>query len=290
MTAAVLDKENTPVSTGEDDVRQYLQEIRAFPRLSVEEERALACRCAEGDAEAVKQMVSSNLRLVVSVAREYAGRGVPLLDLIQEGSIGLLVAAKKFDHTLEYRFSTYATKWIRQGVTRCLMNHVGLIRVPVHTAERMRKIIMAKAALLQEGGQEPTETEIAQRTGIPEGKVRQLLTLIPETCSLDAPMGAEDDGTLGILLEDVHAPQPQEELVRRELKQTMDSLLSMLNDRQRQVLRLHFGMEDGVCHSLEEIGGMLGISKERARQIERQAIEKLQKLGAGIGLEDFLNE
>lgn len=290
MTAALLEKENTTVSAGEDDVRQYLQEIRAFPRLSVEEERALARRCAEGDAEAVKQMVSSNLRLVVSVAREYAGRGVPLLDLIQEGSIGLLVAAKKFDHTLEYRFSTYATKWIRQGVTRCLMNHVGLIRVPVHTAERMRKIIMAKAALLQESGQEPTQGEIAQRTKIPEAKVQQLLTLIPETCSLDAPMGAEDDGTLGILLEDVHAPQPQEELVRRELKQTIDTLLGMLNDRQRQVLRLHFGMEDGVCHSLEEIGGMLGISKERARQIERQAMEKLQKLGAGIGLEDFLNE
>ena len=288
MTAAVAEKENTTVSAGEDDVRQYLQEIRAFPRLSVEEERALARRCAEGDADAVKQMVSSNLRLVVSVAREYAGRGVPLLDLIQEGSIGLLVAAKKFDHTLEYRFSTYATKWIRQGVTRCLMNHVGLIRVPVHTAERMRKIMMAKAKLLQESGQEPTEAEIAQQTGIPEGKVRQLLTLIPETCSLDAPMGAEDDGTLGILLEDVHAPQPQEELVRRELKQTMDNLLGMLNDRQRQVLRLHFGMEDGVCHSLEEIGSMLGISKERARQIERQAMEKLQKLGAGIGLEDFL--
>ena len=290
MTAAVAEKENTTVSAGEDDVRQYLQEIRAFPRLSVEEERALARRCAEGDADAVKQMVSSNLRLVVSVAREYAGRGVPLLDLIQEGSIGLLVAAKKFDHTLEYRFSTYATKWIRQGVTRCLMNHVGLIRVPVHTAERMRKIMMAKAKLLQESGQEPTEAEIAQQTGIPEGKVRQLLTLIPETCSLDAPMGAEDDGTLGILLEDVHAPQPQEELVRRELKQTMDNLLGMLNDRQRQVLRLHFGMEDGVCYSLEEIGSMLGISKERARQIERQAMEKLQKLGAGIGLEDFLNE
>jgi RNA polymerase primary sigma factor len=290
MTSALLEKENTTVSAGEDDVRQYLQEIRAFPRLTVEEERVLASRCAEGDTEAVKQMVSSNLRLVVSIAREYAGRGVPLLDLIQEGSIGLLVAAKKFDHTLEYRFSTYATKWIRQGVTRCLMNHVGLIRVPVHTAERMRKVIMAKAALLQESGQDPTEAEIAQRTGIPEGKVRQLLTLIPETCSLDAPMGTEDDGTLGILLEDVHAPQPQEELVRRELKQTMDNLLGMLNDRQRQVLRLHFGMEDGTCHSLEEIGRMLEISKERVRQIERQAMEKLQKLGAGFGLEDFLSE
>jgi RNA polymerase primary sigma factor len=273
MTDALMEKD--VVSTGDEDVRQYLSEIRRYPLLTQQQERELAKGCAAGDAEAIRRMVSSNLRLVVSVAREYAGRGVPLLDLIQEGSIGLLVAAKKFDHTLEYRFSTYATKWIRQGVTRCLMNHVGLIRVPVHTAERMRKIIMAKAALLQEGGQEPTETEIAQRTGIPEGKVRQLLTLIPETCSLDAPMGAEDDGTLGILLEDVHAPQPQEELVRRELKQTMDSLLSMLNDRQRQVLRLHFGMEDGVCHSLEEIGGMLGISKERARQIERQAIEKL---------------
>ena len=290
MTSELLERDKTPVSTGEDDVRQYLREIRQFPRLTVEEERILARRCAEGDTDAVKQMVNSNLRLVVSMAREYAGRGVPLLDLIQEGSIGLLVAAQKFDHTLEYRFSTYAAKWIRQGITRCLMNHVGLIRVPVHTAERMRKVLIAKAALLQQLGQEPTEAEIAEKSGIPEAKVRQLLMLIPETCSLDAPAGKEEDGSLGILLEDVHAPQPQEELVRQELKRTIDTLLAMLNERQQRVLRLHFGMEDGLCHSLEEIGGMMGISKERVRQIERQAMDKLQKLGTGFGLEDFLDE
>jgi RNA polymerase primary sigma factor len=290
MTSALLEKENTPISVGEDDVSQYLREIRQFPRLTPEEERLLAMRCAQGDNDAVKQMVGSNLRLVVSVAREYAGRGVPLLDLIQEGSIGLLVAAKKFDHTLDYRFSTYATKWIRQGVTRCLMNHVGLIRVPVHTAERMKKVMNARHALTQENGQEPTELEIAQRSGIPLPKVKQLLMLIPETCSLDAPMGAEEDGTLGLLLEDVHAPQPQEELVRRELKQTIDTLLGMLDERQKRILRLHYGMEDGICHSLENIGKVLGLSKERVRQIEHQAMSKLQKLGAGIGLEDFLSE
>ena len=251
MTPDLLDKEIVSGSAGEDDVSRFLQEIRRYPRLTPEEERELARRCAEGDEDAIRRMVNSNLRLVVSVAREYAGRGVPLLDLIQEGSIGLLVAARKFDYTLDFRFSTYATKWIRQGVTRCLMNHAGLIRVPVHTAERMRKVETAKAILIQETGEMPTVEQIAQCCGIPEGKVRQLLQMIPEICSLDTPAGDGDEGSLLVLLEDVHAPQPQEELVRRELKQTMDSLLSMLNDRQRKVLRLHFGMEDGVCHSLE---------------------------------------
>ena len=284
----VLDLQNGPlISSGEEDARQFLSEIRAFPLLSPSEERDLARRCAQGDEDAIRQMVDSNLRLVVSIAREYAGRGVALLDLIQEGSIGLLVAARKFDYTLDLRFSTYATKWIRQGVTRCLMNHAGLIRVPVHTAERIRKVIQTQKALLQELGKEPTIAQIAQRSGIGESKVVELLRLRPEVCSLDIPTG-DDEDTLGMLLEDIRASQPQEELIRRELERMMEQLLGDLNERQRRVLRLRFGMEDGVCYSLEQVGQLLGVSKERARQIERQAMEKLQQLGTGMGLEDFL--
>ena len=290
MTSGLAQLQHTQpaVSTGEEDMSQYLREIRRFPLLSAEEERKTAMACKQGDEEAIRQMVNSNLRLVVSVAKEYAGRGVPLLDLIQEGSIGLLVAAKKFDYTLENRFSTYATKWIRQGVTRCLMNHAQLIRVPVHTAEKMRRVLLAKAALLQETGREPTQEEIAEYCDMPVDKVRQLLQLNPETCSLDAPAGAAEDATLGLLLEDVFSPQPQEELVRQELKRTMDELLSTLTERQQMVLRLHFGMEDGICYSLEQISIRFGVSKERVRQIERQAMDRLQKLGAGLNLEDFL--
>lgn len=283
----LLDK--TPVSAGEDDVRQYLREIRAYPRLTAQEERELARRCAQGDEEAIRRMVGCNLRLVVSIAREYAGRGVALLDLIQEGSIGLLAAARKFDYTLDYRFSTYATKWIRQGVTRCLMNHGCSIRVPMHTAERIRRVDAARNALRQATGREPTPEEIGEKTGLDTEKVRQLLNLAPEVCSLDVPTGEGEDGTLGSLLEDAASRQPYEELVRKELEQTLRTLLGQLNPRQQRILRLHFGMEDGVCYSLEEIGKMLGISKERVRQVERQAMEQLQKSGASLGLEDFLN-
>ncbi len=287
MTSEVLTKESSlPISHGEDDVRQFLHEIRRYPRLTPEEERELARRCALGDAEAIRHMVNSNLRLVVSVAREYAGRGVPLLDLVQEGSIGLLAAAKKFDYTLDFRFSTYATKWIRQGITRCMAEH-GLIRVPAYTAERIRKMVAARAALLQKNGEEPEISDIAAYCEMPEEKVRRLMQLSPVICSLDAPLG-EEDGSLATLLEDMHAPQPYEELVREELNQTMAQLLNTLTDRQQQVLRLYFGLDDGVSHSLEEIGRLLGISKERARQLRQQAMDKLQRNGAGMGLEDFL--
>ena len=272
----------------EENVDQFLREIRSFPRLTEQQERILARRCAEGDEEAIRQMVNTNLRLVVSVAREYTGRGAPLLDLIQEGSIGLLTAARKFDHTLNYRFSTYATKWIRQGISRYLANHSGLIRVPEHTAEQMRRIQSAALRLRQENGVDPTAEELGESLGLPAEKVEQLLLLDPQICSLDLPVGSDEGGTLGTLIEDDTRAQPQEELVRRELEHSMELLLGALDARQQQILRLHFGMEDGICHSLEEIGRRLNISKERCRQIERQAMEKLQKMGASMGLEDFL--
>lgn len=275
-------------STLDDDLHHYLNEIRGIPRLTPEQERDLAKRCAAGDEAAIRQMVNANLRLVVYIAREYAGRGVALMDLIQEGSIGLLVAARKFDYTKEYRFSTYATKWIRQGVTRCLMNNSGIIRVPLHTAERIRKVEAARNLLKQQYGTDPTSEEIAQQVGMPVAKVEELLSLSPDVCSLDVLTGDSDKNTLGSMLEDLDALQPQEALVRQELETMMQKMLSSLTDRQRQILCLHFGLEDGVEHSLEEIGKLLGISKERTRQIERQAMDKLQAMGTSMGLEDFL--
>ena len=285
--SVTLENPIAPIAA-EDDVSQYLAMIRRYPRLTPQQELELAKRCANGDEDAIRDMVCANLRLVLSVAREYAGRGVPLLDLVQEGSIGLLAAARKFDYTLDFRFSTYATKWIRQGITRCILNHAGIIRVPAHTAEKIRMVLQTQKQLHQHLERQPTEAEISRECGISEKKVKEYLSLIPEVCSLDAPAGDEEDSTLQMLLEDIQTPQPYEELVRRELKATLDTLLGMLNDRQKQILRLHYGMEDGVCYSLDQIGKQLGISKERARQIEHQAMDKLQKAGADLGLEDFL--
>ena len=289
MTQSLLEEDTARTSYPTDDnVALFMRQIREYPLLTAEEEKELAVRCAAGDEDAIRKMVSSNLRLVVSIAKEYAGRGVPLLDLIQEGSIGLLAATKKFDPTLDFRFSTYATKWIRQGVTRCLINHKEMIRVPLHTSDKIRKVIQARAALLQENEAEPSIGEIAKRAEMTEERVRQLLQLNPEVCSLDSPAGANADGTLGEMLSDGEESSPYEELVRKELSEKVDSLLSCLTERQQRILRLHFGMEDGACRSLEQIGQELGISKERVRQIEQQAMDRLRKMGTDMGLEEFL--
>lgn len=286
MTQALLEKENT--AAYEDDASQFLKDIYHYPLLTPEQELQIAKDCARGDEEAIRTMVNSNLRLVVSVAKKYKGRDVPLLDLIQEGAIGLLSAAKNYDHTQQCRFSTYATKWIQQGVNRCVLNHTGVIRVPLHTKEKMRKILAVQSALLQKNGRDPTALEIAENCDMTEEKVTELLGLMPAVCSLDTPTGENGDDSLRELLENIQAPQPYEALVRQELKQNLDSLLAMLEPRQSQILRLHFGLEDGVCHSLQEIANTLGISKERTRQIEHQAMKKLKEYSADLGLEDFL--
>ena len=290
MTQLTVPEENIAMISGEDSMHQYIRDIRHYPRLTPQQERQLAMECAAGDEEAIRKMVVSNLQLVVSVAREYAGRGVPLLDLIQEGSIGLIYAAKKFDYARNLRFSTYATKWIRQGVARCVMHHNGMIRVPHYTAEKMNKVLRVKNELLQQFEREPDVAEIAAGCDMDVKKVEELLSLCPNICSLDTPVGADGNEELQILIEDLQAPQPQEELVRTELKHTLEQMLSQLTERQQEILRLHYGMSGEEPWSLEKIAGKLDISKERARQIEHQAIEKLKKLGADFGLEDFLSE
>ncbi len=275
-----------PVEAAPDSLYQYIRDIGRYPRLTPEEEKQLAIDCACGDREAIKLMVASNLQLVVSIAREYSGRGVPVLDLIQEGSIGLIAAARKFEPERNLRFSTYATKWIRQGVVRCVMDHSGLIRIPHYTAEKMYKVFRIRAQLLQQNETEPTPEQIAQIAQMDVQKVSELLSLYPKTYSLDNPVGEEAD--LQSVIEDLQAPQPEEELVRRELKNTVEAMLSRLSPRQQQVLRLYYGMDNGTPCSMEAIGEQLGISKERVRQIRQQAVDKLKELGSDFGLEDFL--
>ena len=280
--------ETDVLSTGGEDVRQYLSEIRRWPLLTPQQELELAKGCTNGDADAIRTMVCANLRLVVSVARKYEDRGVPLLDLIQEGSIGLITAARKFDYTRQLRFSTYATDWIRQRISLSLNEQGGMIRVPAYTAERMKKLNSVRSEILAREGREPRLTELAEGADMTAEKVQELLSLMPEISSLDIPVGEKGEDTVGTLLPGAQELEPQAELVRRELRVLLAELMQKLTDRQQTILRLHYGMDDGICRSLEEISKKLGISKERVRQIERQAMDKLQKIGAELGLEDFL--
>lgn len=286
MTLELLENENAEGQNGTDDVTGFLREIREYPLLSQEEELALAKKCAAGDTDAIRTMVNANLRLVVSVARDYRGRGVPFWDLIQEGSIGLLYAARNFDYTRQYRFSTCATKWIRQRIDRYILNHSGVIHVSLHTMEKIRKLIAIRNAMHQETGEEPSVDAIAKRADMTPEKAAELLELLPQVWSLDNPTG--EDSTLQQLLENLEAPQPYEELVRTELTQTLNNLLSLIPERERLVLQLYFGMDGESSLSFDQIGQRLGVSGERARQLKTQGIGRLQKLGAGLGLEDFL--
>ena len=262
----------------DNEMSQYLQDIRQFPRLTPEEELALAKRCAMGDEDAIRQMVNSNLRLVVSIAREYHGRG-PLLDLCQEGSIGLLKATKKFDYTKNTRFSTYATDWIRREILRYIAGN-DLISVPEYTGDQIRRLQRERARLLAETGEEPTDEALATALGVTPAAVRKLLGFCLEICSLDNAEQARD----------TDAAQPHTALLRQELEDILNQLMSRLDARQQTILRLYFGMEDGICHSHEEIAKRLGVSKERVRQLKNKAIEKLQIMGADFGLEDFLDD
>ena len=272
-------------AAGEENIAIFLQEIRAYPRLTEQEELELARRCAAGDEDAVRAMVNANLRLVVSIAKRYYNGTVPLLDLIQEGAIGLLAAARKFDFLRQVRFSTYAAPWIRQAVLRYALNNDDPIRIPTYTAEQIRRVVATREELAQQLGREPETAEIAAQCQLSEDKVLQLLLLQRRTFSLE-DQSWEDEDDPGI--EDLQAPQPLETLVREEMEHTLEQLLSMLTERQQQILRLHFGLDGGKSHSLDQIGTLLGISKERTRQIEKQAMDRLKELGADMGLEDFL--
>lgn len=272
-------------AAGEENITIFLQEIRAYPRLTEQEELELARRCAAGDEDAIRAMVNANLRLVVSIAKRYYNGTVPLLDLIQEGAIGLLAAARKFDFMRQVRFATYAAPWIRQAVLRYALNNDDPIRIPTHTAEQIRRVVVAREELAQQLRREPETAEIAAQCQLSEDKVLQLLLLQRRTFSLE-DQSWEEETDSGI--EDLQAPQPLETLVREEMEHTLEQLLSMLTERQQQILRLHFGLDGGKSHSLDQIGTLLGISKERTRQIEKQAMDRLKELGADMGLEDFL--
>ena len=260
----------------EDPVRMYLKEIGKVPLLSADEEVELAKRMAEGDEEAKKRLAEANLRLVVSIAKRYVGRGMLFLDLIQEGNLGLIKAVEKFDYHKGFKFSTYATWWIRQAITRAIADQARTIRIPVHMVETINKLIRVSRQLLQELGREPTPEEIAAKLDMPVERVREILKISQEPVSLETPIGEEEDSHLGDFIQDDNVPVPAEAAAQTLLKEQLDEVLDTLTEREQKVLRLRFGMNDGRARTLEEVGKEFDVTRERIRQIEAKALRKLR--------------
>ena len=273
----------------DDPVRLYLKEIGRVPLLTSEREHELAERMAEGDIEAKKALVEANLRLVVSIAKRYVGRGMFFLDLIQEGNLGLMKAVDKFDYTKGYKFSTYATWWIRQAITRAIADQARTIRIPVHMVETINKLIRVSRQLLQEYGREPTPEEIAKEMGISEAKVRKIIKIAQEPVSLETPIGEEEDSHLGDFIEDDNAPAPAEAASHALMKEQLWDVLDTLTPREEKVLRLRFGLDDGHQRTLEEVGKEFKVTRERIRQIEAKALRKLRHPSRSKKLKDYLD-
>ena len=296
--------EDTPIDTinlsvpdgvsSDDPVRLYLKEIGKYPLLTTEEEIALAKQIAEGTPEeqaaAKKKLSEANLRLVVSIAKRYVGRGMQFLDLIQEGNLGLIKAAEKFDYTKGYKFSTYATWWVRQAITRAIADQARTIRIPVHMVETINKLIRVNRQLAQELGRDPTPAEIAKEMGISESKVREINQIAQEPVSLETPIGEEEDSHLGDFIEDENAPAPAEVASNAMMREQLQEVLHTLTPREEKVIRLRFGLEDGQAHTLEEVGKEFNVTRERIRQIEAKALRKIRHPGRSKKLRDYYTE
>ena len=283
-TEAMVDTFST-----DDPVRMYLKEIGKIPLLTPEEETELAKRMAEGDEEAKRRMAEANLRLVVSIAKRYVGRGLLFLDLIQEGNLGLIKAVEKFDYTKGYKFSTYATWWIRQAITRAIADQARTIRIPVHMVETINKVIRVSRQLLQELGHEPTPEEIAKEMQMPVDKVRDILKIAQEPVSLETPIGEEEDSHLGDFIPDEEASEPSEAASFSLLREQLMDVLDTLTPREKKVLELRFGLVDGRTRTLEEVGKEFNVTRERIRQIEAKALRKLRHPSRSKKLRDFLS-
>ena len=273
----------------EDPVRMYLKEIGKVPLLSADEEKELAIRMEEGDEEAKKRLAEANLRLVVSIAKRYVGRGMLFLDLIQEGNLGLIKAVEKFDYRKGFKFSTYATWWIRQAITRAIADQARTIRIPVHMVETINKLVRVSRQLLQELGREPTPEEIAEKMDIPVERVREIIKISQEPVSLETPIGEEEDSHPGDFIQDDNVPVPAEAAAFTLLKEQLDEVLGTLTEREQKVLRLRFGLKDGRARTLEEVGKEFNVTRERIRQIEAKALRKLRHPSRSRKLKDYLD-